>query len=334
MGAQDQFLLDHYSRTVSEVAGAAGASVAAVNLLQRSSRHGAHALGGGSGFVFTPDGYLLTNSHVARAGKRTAPSREMKFLVTLGEVASRAREARWVGDDPDTDLAVLQIEDDGTSHRALMLGASSSLKRGEIAIAIGNPLGFEHTVTAGIVSALGRSMRASNGRLIPDVIQTDAALNPGNSGGPLLNSRGEVIGVNTAIIRGAQAICFAVAIDIAKWVIPQLMQHGRVRRGYLGVGGATVTIDKRIMHAFSLTQETAVRVLTVERSSPASLAKIVEGDLIVGIDGEVIDSVDKLHQSLGMRRVQKDCLVKVIRGTSTPQVLYVSVRPAERSGEI
>jgi S1-C subfamily serine protease len=330
MGAQDQFLLDHYSRTVSEVAETAGASVAAVNLQQRSSRHDTRALGGGSGFIFTPDGYLLTNSHVVRAGKRAAPSRETKFLVTLGDDAGRAREARWVGDDPDTDLTVLQVEDDGTNHRALTLGASWSLKRGEVAIAVGNPLGFEHTVTAGIVSALGRSMRASNGRLIPDVIQTDAALNPGNSGGPLLNSRGDVIGVNTAIIRGAQGICFAVAIDIAKWVIPQLMQHGRVRRGYLGVGGATVVVDKRIARAFNLEQVSAVRVMTVERSSPAALAKIIEGDLIIGIDGEAIDSIDKLHQSLGAKRIQKDCLVKLIRGASAPQVMYVNVRPVER----
>lgn len=333
MGAQDQFLLDQYSRTVSDVTDGAGASVAAVQLRPRSADGRARMVGGGSGFVFTPDGYLLTNSHVVRAGKSKAPSREMQFLVTLGGDAERTREARFVGDDPDTDLAILQIEDDGTSQRTLPLGASATLKRGEIAIAIGNPLGFEYTVTAGIVSALGRSMRASNGRLIPDVIQTDAALNPGNSGGPLLNSRGEVIGVNTAIIRGAQAICFAVAIDIAKWVIPQLLQHGRVRRGYLGVGGATVILDKRIARAFGLAQTSAVRVMTVERSSPAMLAKIVEGDWIVGIDGETIDSVDKLHQSLTVDRVHKDCIVKLIRGTASPQVVYVNVRPAERSSE-
>src|SRR5437870_4057766 len=161
---------------------------------------------------------------------------------------------------------------DGLLLDAYSQTVTGVLKRGEIAIAIGNPLGFEHTVTAGIVSALGRSMRAGTGRLIPDVIQTDAALNPGNSGGPLLNSRGEVVGVNTAIIRGAQSISFAVAIDIAAWVIPQLLQHGRVRRGYLGVGGQTTALDRRVVLAFELTQSHAVRVSTVERDSPAALA--------------------------------------------------------------
>src|SRR5205085_1383188 len=164
------------------------------------------------------------------------------------------------------------------------------LRRGEIAIAIGNPLGFEHTVTAGIVSALGRSMRAGTGRLIPDVIQTDAALNPGNSGGPLLNSRGEVVGVNTAVIRGAQSISFAVAIDTAGWVIPQLLQHGRVRRGTLGVSGMTVALDRRIVRGFALAQSHAVRVSAVEPGSPAERAGLHQGDLLIGLDGVTVDS--------------------------------------------
>jgi len=226
LGATDAFLHDAYSQTVSDVVERVGPSVAAVQLRGTDS-----PLGGGSGFLFTPDGYLLTNSHVVRAGQPPVTARPaLNYRVSLAD--GREFAARWVGDDPDTDLAVLSI--DGLSKGTLThasLGRSAGLKRGQIAIAIGNPLGFEHTVTAGIVSALGRSMRASTGRLIPDVIQTDAALNPGNSGGPLLDSRGEVIGVNTAIIRGAQSICFAVAVDIASWVIPQLLQHGRVRRG-------------------------------------------------------------------------------------------------------
>src|SRR6185295_7175344 len=197
------------------------------------------------------------------------------------------------------DLAVLCIDSTSKGSLApLTLGRSATLRRGEIAIAIGNPLGFEHTVTAGIVSALGRSMRSGTGRLIPDVIQTDAALNPGNSGGPLLSSRGEVIGVNTAIIRGAQSISFAVAVDIAAWVIPQLLQHGRVRRGYLGVGGATAALDRRIVLGFGLAQSHAVRVSTVEPNSPAARAGLREGDLVVGLDGVTIDSVDRLHQTL------------------------------------
>lgn len=221
MDANDAVLLDAYSQTVSGVVERAGPSVAAVQVGGTEKR-----LGQGSGFLFTPDGYLLTNSHVARAGGRRTSSGRLAHRVSLAN--GREFEARFVGDDPDTDLAVLAI--DGMSRGPLAplpLGRSAEVRRGEIAIAIGNPLGFEHTATAGIVSALGRSMRATTGRLIPDVIQTDAALNPGNSDGPLLNSRGEAIGVNTAIIPGAQAICFAVAIDIAQWVIPQLLQHGR-----------------------------------------------------------------------------------------------------------
>jgi S1-C subfamily serine protease len=224
---------------------------------------------------------------------------------------------------------------DGMSRGSLAplaLGRSALLKRGQIAIAIGNPLGFEHTVTAGIVSALGRSMRSGTGRLIPDVIQTDAALNPGNSGGPLLDSRGEVIGVNTAIIRGAQAISFAVAIDIAAWVIPQLLQHGRVRRGYLGVGGMTTALDRRVMLAFGLAQTHAVRVSAVEADSPAARAGLHVGDLIVGIDGIAIDSVDRLHQTLDASRVHKDCVLKLLRGNGAGQPMYLSVRPSEQAG--
>ena len=327
MGANDAFLQDAYSRTVSEVVERVGPSVAAVRL------HGASGtgdrLGGGSGFLFTPDGYVLTNSHVVRAGKPAATARpELRHQVSLAD--GREFDARWVGDDPDTDLAVLSI--DGLSRGSLAhapLGRSAGLKRGQIAIAIGNPLGFEHTVTAGIVSALGRSMRTSTGRLIPDVIQTDAALNPGNSGGPLLDSNGDVIGVNTAIIRGAQAICFAVAVDIAHWVIPQLLQHGRVRRGYLGVAGQTQELHRRVVLTYELPQATGVRVMSVEPGSPAAQVGVREGDVIVGLDGVAIPTVDALHQTLDASRVNRDCVLKVIRGVRTPAPLYLTVRPAE-----
>jgi S1-C subfamily serine protease len=323
MGANDAFLLDAYSRTVSEVVERVGPSVAAVRV---------GGSGAGSGFLFTPDGYLLSNSHVVRAGRPTFPKSQPKpgFEVSLDD--GREFAARFVGDDPDTDLAVLHI--DGLSNGALThapLGRSAGLKRGEIAIAIGNPLGFEHTVTAGIVSALGRSMRAQSGRTIPDVIQTDAALNPGNSGGPLLNSRAEVIGVNTAIIRGAQALCFAVAIDTAGWVIPQLLQHGRVRRAHLGVGGSTVPLHRRVMLAYALTQSHGVRVLSVEPGSPADRAGLRVGDVIVGLDGLAIASVDQLHQALDASRIQRDGVIKLLRGTVSPQPLYLGVRPVERS---
>jgi S1-C subfamily serine protease len=327
MGANDAFLQDAYSRTVSEVVERVGPAVAAVRLLGSGSAD--ERLGGGSGFLFTPDGYVLTNSHVVRAGKPPTSARpDLRHQVSLAD--GREFDARWVGDDPDTDLAVLSI--DGLSRGSLAhapLGRSAGLKRGQIAIAIGNPLGFEHTVTAGIVSALGRSMRTSTGRLIPDVIQTDAALNPGNSGGPLLDSSGDVIGINTAIIRGAQAICFAVAVDIAHWVIPQLLQHGRVRRGYLGVAGQTQELHRRVVLTYELPDATGVRVMSVEPGSPAALVGVREGDVIVGLDGVAIPTVDALHQTLDASRVNRDVVLKVIRGVRSPVPVYLTVRPME-----
>ncbi|HVZ45269.1 MAG TPA: trypsin-like peptidase domain-containing protein [Ramlibacter sp.] len=323
MGARDLDLLDAYSRTIVSVAERVGPSVAAIRVENGNGR----TQGSGSGFIFTADGYLLTNSHVVRAGGRKAPPPATRLHASFSD--GRHFVARWVGDDPHTDLALLQV--DGLSQGALTpapLGRSADLRRGEIAIAIGNPLGFEHTVTSGIVSALGRSMRANTGRLIPDVIQTDAALNPGNSGGPLVDSRGEVVGVNTAIIPQAQSICFAVAIDIAAWVIPQLMRHGRVRRGYLGVGGSTLALDRRTIVQAGSVPTHAVRVLNVENESPAARAGLKVGDVIVGLDGVDVDSVDKLHQLLTEERVHRDCMVKLLRpGLAAP--VYVTVRPVE-----
>lgn len=330
MGANDAFLLDQYSQTVSDVIDRVGPGVAAVRVL--GSGASAEPLGGGSGFLFTPDGFVATNSHVVRAGRPPGGGRPAHdHVVSLAD--GREFQARWVGDDPDTDLAVLSI--DGLSNGALThvpLGRSADLKRGQIAIAIGNPLGFEHTVTAGIVSALGRSMRASTGRLIPDVIQTDAALNPGNSGGPLLDTRGTVIGVNTALIRGAQAICFAVAVDTVSWVIPQLLQHGRVRRAYLGVAGSTVPLHRRVMRAYELPNASGVRVASVETGSPAAAAGVRIDDVIVGLDGVVIDSVDRLHQTLDGSRVRRNCVLKVLRGSLSPVPLYLGFFAGEVAG--
>jgi S1-C subfamily serine protease len=271
----------------------------------------------------------LTNSHVVRAGRPQPPGKAVRFRIALDDGQELA--ARWVGDDPDTDLAVLRVDEasSGTLPFAA-LGGTRSLRRGQIAIAIGNPLGFEHTVTAGIVSALGRSMRSGTGRLIPSVIQTDASLNPGNSGGPLVDSHGEVIGVNTAIIRGAQSLCFAVAIEIAQWVLPQLLQHVRVRRGYLGLGGQTAPIHRRVVLAYGLAQEHGVRVLSVDADSPAARAGVREGDLIIGLDGLPIESVDRLHQALDATRISRDCMIKVLRGTPSPQPAFMSVTPVER----
>jgi len=323
MGARDLELLDAYSQTVAQVAERVGPSVAAV---QVEAARGQPA-GSGSGFLITADGYLLTNSHVVRAGRPARPEPSRRFHASFSD--GRRFDARWVGDDPHTDLALLQV--DGLSQGGLTpatLGRSVDVRRGEIAVAIGNPLGFEHTVTAGIVSALGRSMRASTGRLIPDVIQTDAALNPGNSGGPLLNSRGEVIGVNTAIIPQAQAICFAVAVDIAGVVIPELLRHGRVRRGYLGLGGSTMVLDRRIVVSLGLQQSRAVRVLSVEPGSPAERAGLRPGDLLLGMDGRPLESVDGLYQALAPERVGRDCVLKIAR-PGTTQPLYPTVRPVE-----
>jgi S1-C subfamily serine protease len=323
MGARDFDLLDAYSQTVSGVAERVGPSVAAVQVLDRNGK----PAGSGSGFLFTPDGYLLSNSHVVRAGRPARPDPSAAFHASFSD--GRHFSARWVGDDPHTDLAVLQV--DGLSQGALTsatLGRSADVRRGEIAIAIGNPLGFEHTVTAGIVSALGRSMRASTGRMIPDVIQTDAALNPGNSGGPLLNSRGEVIGINTAIIAQAQAICFAVAVDIASVVIPQLLRHGRVRRGWLGVGGSTMPLDRRIIVPLGLVQSHAVRVISVEPASPAATAGLRPGNILLGVDGQDVASVDALYQALGPESVGRDCVLKVLRpGSAAP--IYLRARPLE-----
>ena len=331
MGATDSFLLDAYSQTVSAIVERVGPSVAAVRIAGSAGANEGEG-GSGSGFVFTSDGYLLTNSHVVRAGRPPTSARPaLRYAVALGDGTESAAE--WVGDDPDTDLALLRIVNASRPTLApVQLGRSALLKRGEIAIAIGNPLGFEHTVTAGIVSALGRSMRASTGRLIPDVIQTDAALNPGSSGGPLLNSRGEVVGVNTAIIRGAQSICFAVAVDTAAWVIPQLLRHGRVRRGYLGLGGQSVALDRRVVVHHGLEQTHGVRVVSIDPQSPAALAGLRQGDVVLGLDGERIDSVDALHQALGESRIHRDCAVKFLRGVTSPQVLFATARPSERLG--
>jgi len=333
MGAVDEFLLDAYSRTVSGIVERVGPAVVGIQVAFNGKDDGGAAAqaggtGTGSGFLFTPDGYLLTNSHVARAGRNDSAAKpRASYRVSFSD--GRELPAHFVGDDPDTDLAVLRLAGMAPAVH-VALGSSARLKRGEIAVAIGNPLGFEHTVTAGIVSALGRSMRASTGRLIPDVIQTDAALNPGSSGGPLLDARGEVIGVNTALIRGAQAICFAVAVDIVKWVLPQLLAHGRVRRGYLGVGGTTMPIGRRVALAFGLAQQSAVRLQSVEPGSPAALAGLKDGDVLLGFDGIDIDSVDRLHQTLDDRRLHRDCQVKILRGIAAPQLLYLTVRPTER----
>jgi S1-C subfamily serine protease len=271
--------------------------------------------GTGSGFLFTPDGYLLTNSHVV--------DRAEKISVRLND--DTRFDADLVGSDPDSDLAVLRIGSAAALPFA-QFGDSARLKVGQIAIAIGNPLGYSKTVTTGVVSALGRTLRASSGRLMHDVIQTDAALNPGNSGGPLVDSKGGVIGVNTAMIPQAQAICFATGINTAKWVISQLFAHGRVRRAYIGVSGATVAIATRVVRHFGLSRNTAVHVSETVHGSPAAQAGIEPGDRMIALDGVHIEGIDGLQRLLDASLIGRECELQLLRRSS---LIRVSIRPVE-----
>src|SRR6266581_2554876 len=296
-GGGDGALLDAYSAAVVAASERVGPAVVHVEVAQavRSNGGEGQRRGSGSGFAFTPDGFILTNSHVVH-GART-------IHVSFADGASC--DADLVGDDPDTDVAVIRIG--GHQLPTATLGSSRKLRVGQLAIAIGNPYGFQHTVTAGVVSALGRSLRALTGRLIDDVIQTDAALNPGNSGGPLVNSKGEVIGVNTAIIPFAQGICFATAIDTAKWVVEQLLQFGRVRRGYLGVAGATVALSRRAVRYHELDAESG------EPGGRARRSGVEPGDIIIGYDGERVAGIDDLQRTLTAERIGKATTVTLLR---------------------
>ena len=295
--APDALLLDAYSQAV--VAAAERVGPAVVHLEVEFAAH--RRRGTGSGFAFTPDGLILTNSHVAHGARRIRAS----FADGL------TREADLIGEDPDTDIAVLRV--DASALPSVVLGSSRALRVGQLAIAIGNPYGFQHSVTAGVVSALGRSLRAQTGRLIDDVLQTDAALNPGNSGGPLVDSRGEVIGVNTAIIPGAQGICFATAIDTVKWVVLQLLKDGRVRRGYLGIAAATLPLARRIARHFALDNAFAVRVESVAPGGPAVKAGLESGDLIVGFEDQPVNGIDDLHRLLTAERIGVAAKLSVVR---------------------
>jgi S1-C subfamily serine protease len=300
-------LLDAYSRAVTAAVEKVSPSVVNVEVYQSAGRSRSgeprERRGGGSGFVFTPDGLILTNSHVVHEATR--------IRVTLADGSHVP--ARTIGDDPATDLAVIQVSAPGLI--AVQLGDSQQLRPGQMAIAIGNPYGFQSTVTAGVISALGRSLRSYSGRLIEDVIQTDAALNPGNSGGPLVDSRGHVIGVNTATILPAQGICFAIGINTAKFVASRLLRDGRIRRSYIGVSAQTMPIHRRVVRFYSLPQETGVVVLGVEERSPAQRAGLREGDIIVALDEKPVAGVDDLHRLLTDAQVRARCLMTVIRHT-------------------
>jgi len=302
----DAGLLDAYSRTVTQLAEQVGPATAKIEIQKRSAdkpSEGA-ASGSGSGFVFTPDGYLITNSHVGSGASR--------IEVTLP--GTEPQQARLVGEDPHTDIAVINIP--GHDLPSVLFGESRSLKVGSIAVAIGNPFGLSFTVTAGVVSALGRSLRTQTGRLVDDIIQTDAALNPGNSGGPLVGSSGRVIGVNTAMFRPAQGICFAIAIDTAKLIALKLMREGAIRRAYLGLGAQTVPIVTRLRRHHDIAQATAAFIVEIVAQSPASRAGLREGDLIIQLGETPIAGVDDLHRVLIENAAQRTADVAVIRGTS------------------
>ena len=314
--SQDEELLDAYSSAVVSVVEAVSPSV--VHVQVRGARRGMVAQGSGSGTILSPDGIVLTNNHVV----------EGAASIELALTDSRRFAARVLGRDPDTDIAVLRAD---TSDRlpAARLGNSKKLKAGQIAIAIGNPLGFESTVTAGIISAVGRSLRAQNGRLIGDVIQTDAALNPGNSGGPLVNSRAEVIGVNTAVILGAQGICFSVAANTAQHVLTQVLQHGRVRRARLGIAGDQVALPQRLKARTGLTQDSGVRVVEVQPASPAQSGGLEPGDVIVGLDKDVVTGIDDIARILDGSRIDKRVAVRILR---EGRLATVEIVPTERVG--
>jgi S1-C subfamily serine protease len=316
----DEQVLDAYSLAVTSVVDRVGPAVVNIHVATNGNpnhpnprlRQGGR--GSGSGFIFTPDGFVLTNSHVVHNADHIEAS--------LSD--GRSFAARLIGDDPETDLAVIRI--DAPDLTPIQFGDSNKLRVGQIAIAIGNPYGFQATVTAGVISAMGRSFRTGAGRLIDNVIQTDAALNPGNSGGPLVNSRGEVIGVNTAVILPAQGICFAIPANIAQHVAAELITKGRIRRSRIGVAGQNVPLHRRIVRYFDLPRETAVLVTGIEPSSPADRAGVRQGDLLIDLDNQPLAGIDDLVRLLTGDRVGIESALTLIRRTDK---LVVNVVPTE-----
>ena len=319
--SSDLELLDAYSQAVIGAAEKVNPSVVKIEMLQagRSSRMESpfgQRSGSGSGFIFTPDGFILTNSHVVQDADR--------IQVALAD--GRQSEPQLIGIDPDTDLAVLRINQPNITP--VTLGDSQKIRVGQLVVAIGNPYGFQYSVTAGVISALSRSLRSVSGRLIDNIIQTDAALNPGNSGGPLVNARGEVIGVNTAVIPDAQGICFAIAINTAKFVAGQLIKEGRVRRSYIGVAGQDVQLHRRHVRHFNLSSPTGVLVVSIESESPAAKSGLREGDLIIRYDNHPIAGIDDLHRILTDQRVGVRAILTIIRQS---EVMELAIIPEDSS---
>jgi S1-C subfamily serine protease len=310
--ASEAEAMDAYSRVVTSVAESVSPSVVRIQVEVNRGRGGS-----GSGFVFTPDGFILTNSHVVHGAER------IKVLTPdSGEF-----RAQLIGQDPDTDLALVRI--DAPSLPAVKLGDSRKIRVGQLVVAIGNPYGFQYTVTAGVVSALGRSLRSQSGRSIEDVIQTDAALNPGNSGGPLVNAGGEVIGVNTATILPAQGLCFAISINTAQFIASKLIREGVVRRSYIGVQAQTASLNRVVARHYDLKIASGALVLATEPDSPASRGGLHEGDVIVALEGEPVEGVDVLHRLLSEERIGRTTRLTVLRGS---RKLELSVLPEVRQG--
>jgi S1-C subfamily serine protease len=313
-------LLDAYSSAVIYASEKVSPSVVNIDVYQKNirSRNSSSELqksGSGSGFFFTPDGFILTNSHVVRNAA------EMEVSLLDGQSV----KARLIGEDPDSDLAVIRI-DALSAVKSASLGVSQNLRVGQLVVAIGSPLGFQTTVTAGVVSALGRSLRSQSGRLIDSVIQTDAALNPGNSGGPLVNSRGEVVGVNTATIQAAQGLCFAIAIDTAKRVASQLIKYGKVRRSFIGIGGQNIDLPRNAVRYFNHPSDKAVLIVGVEPNGPAQRAGLRERDILLELDGQPIETMDDLHRMLSDEKVGLEFRLSVIRQSNK---LNLTVTPVE-----
>ena len=317
----DEDLLDAYSHAVINAAEKISPSVVNIDVRKTSKgrqitpfRSPGELRGNGSGFIFTPDGFILTNSHVVHQAD--------KMTVTLPD--GRRFDGDMVGEDPDTDLAVVRIN--GSNFLAAPLGDSRKIRVGQLVVAIGNPYGFQCTVTSGVVSALGRSLRSISGRLIDNIIQTDAALNPGNSGGPLVTSRGDVIGVNTAMILAAQGICFAIGINTAKFVAGRLIKEGKIKRSYIGLGGQNVPLLRRVVRFYHLPVESGILVVSLEENSPAQRAGLSEGDIIVGFDGQPVFGIDDLHRMLTEEKVGVKTTLTIIRQT---EKLNLTIVPEE-----
>ncbi len=323
-GSDDAFLLDAYSQAVTAAAAKVSPSVVNIDVRQargsgRPPRQRSQEVGGsGSGFVLAPDGLILTNSHVVHGASR------IDVALTDGS----RHQAELIGDDPDTDLAVIRIS--APSLIPVALGNSVQAQVGQLVIAIGNPYGFQCTVTAGVISALGRSLRSTSGRLIDNIIQTDAALNPGNSGGPLVNSRGEVVGVNTALILPAQGICFAIAINTAKFVAGRLIRDGKIRRGYIGVAGQNVPLPRRVVRFHDLPVEAGILVISVEPASPALRAGVRDGDVILSFDGHPVASIDELHRLLTEAKVGVAAPLTILRGAEVVTLQVVAEESPQR----